>query len=140
MIHKTTYIFTLLILLAACTTTQNVDVPVTNTPVIEGKLVKNIDEFKAAVKAAQAGDKIILANGTWTDTELKFYGTGTTEKPITLTVEEKGKVFLEGQSNIRVGGEYMHVEGLVFRNGHTPSGSVIAFKKDSEMLCKLSRN
>jgi len=139
MIHKTVYIFTLLVCFMACTTTQKVDVAPASESVIEGDLVKNIDEFKAVVKTLQPGDKIVLANGTWTDAELKFYGKGTAEKPITLTVQEKGKVFLEGQSNIRIGGEYMHVEGLVFRNGHTPSGSVIAFRKDKEMLCNNCR-
>ena len=139
MIRKTAYIFTFLIFFVACTVTQNVNVPSTSAPVVDENLVKNIEEFKAAVKTLQPGDKIILANGTWTDAELKFYGKGTAEKPITLTVEEKGKVFLEGQSNIRVGGEYMYVEGLVFRNGHTPSGSVIAFRKDKEMLCNNCR-
>ncbi len=138
MIGKIAYVFVLFLSITACVT-KKVDVKSTNAPVIDGKLVKNISEFKVAVETLQPGDEIVLANGVWTDTELKFYGKGTAEKPIILRVQEKGKVFLEGQSNIRIGGAYMHVEGLVFRNGHTPSGAVIAFRKDKEMPCNNCR-
>lgn len=102
-------------------------------------LVKSVKAFNEAVKKAQPGDEIILANGVWKDVELKFSGNGTKEKPIILTVEEKGKVFLEGQSNLRMGGTYLHVEGLVFRNGHTPSGAVIALRRNKETLCHNCR-
>ena len=102
-------------------------------------LVKNLQEYKRAAENIKAGDIIRLANGIWTDTELKLVGTGTEKNPITLTVEEKGKVFLEGFSNLKIGGEFIHVEGLVFRNGHTPTGSVIAFRKDKETLCNNCR-
>ena len=98
-------------------------------------LVSNIEEFNEAVSAAQPGDVITLANGVWENAELKFYTNGTEEKPIKLTVETKGKVTLEKESNLRIAGEYLIVEGLVFRNGNTPTGEVISFKKDSKNLC-----
>ncbi len=132
------YISISIILLFSACAQLNIST-ITEEKKLDGTLVNNIEEYKAAVSNLKPGDKIVLANGTWTDTELKFYGKGTAEQPIILSVQEKGKVFLEGQSNIRIGGEYMHVEGLVFRNGHTPSGSVIAFRKDKEMLCNNCR-
>ncbi len=104
-----------------------------------GGLVKDINAFQAAVKAAQPGDKIVLANGVWKDVELIFTGQGSAEQPITLTVQEKGKVTLEGQSNLRLAGEYLHVEGLVFKNGYTPTKEVIAFRKSKKELCNNCR-
>lgn len=101
--------------------------------------VSTVEEFNEAVKEAQPGDVIILANGVWKNAELKFYAKGTAEKPIKLTVETKGKVTLEGESNIRLAGEHLIVEGLVFRNGYTPTGEVISYKKDSENLCNNCR-
>jgi poly(beta-D-mannuronate) lyase len=106
---------------------------------IDGVLVKDANAFDAAVKNAISGDKIILANGIWKNTELVFTGKGEKDKPITLTVQEKGKVFLEGQSNLKIGGEYLHVEGLVFRNGYTPTGSVISYRKDKNTPCNNCR-
>lgn len=92
--------------------------------------VTNIDEFNTAVQLAQPGDEIILANGVWKDAELLLEAKGTTDKPILLKAEEKGKVFLEGESNLRIAGEHLVVEGLVFRNGNTPTIEVISFAKD----------
>ncbi|MEO1624705.1 MAG: polysaccharide lyase 6 family protein, partial [Bacteroidota bacterium] len=102
-------------------------------------LVQDVDAFQKAVERAQAGDKIILANGVWKDAELVFTGTGTAEKPITLTVQTKGKVTLEGQSNLRMAGKYLQVEGLVFKNGYTPTKEVISFRRNKEELCNNCR-
>ena len=101
--------------------------------------VSTIKEFNEAVGSAEPGDVITLANGVWKDAELKFYAKGTLQDPITLTVETKGKVFLEGESNIRLAGEHLIVEGLVFRNGHTPTGEVISFKKSNKEFCNNCR-
>jgi poly(beta-D-mannuronate) lyase len=106
---------------------------------VKDHVVGDIQEFEDAVKIVQPGDRIVLANGIWKDTELLFIGEGTEEKPITLTVETKGKVFLEGQSNLRMGGKYLIVEGLVFRNGYTPTGAVISMRKDKKLLCNNCR-
>ena len=102
-------------------------------------LVRNVQEFDNAVKLLQAGTTIILANGVWKDAELLLEGEGTAEKPIKLTVEEKGKVTLEGQSNLRLAGSHLHVEGLVFKNGYTPTNEVISFRKNSTALAYNSR-
>ncbi|MEZ4888824.1 MAG: polysaccharide lyase 6 family protein [Chitinophagales bacterium] len=102
-------------------------------------LVHNLEEFKKTVESAKAGDKIILANGVWKDVELVFVGEGTEKAPITLTVEEKGKVTLEGQSNLRMAGEYLVIEGLVFKNGFTPTNEVISLRRNKEYLCNNCR-
>lgn len=102
-------------------------------------VVNDLSSFNNAVKNAGPGDKIVLANGIWHDVELVFEGKGTKEQPIILSVESKGKIFLEGQSNIRIAGEYLVVEGLVFRNGYTPTSEVISFRKDNNKLCHHCR-
>ncbi|MDM9630892.1 chondroitinase-B domain-containing protein [Robiginitalea aurantiaca] len=106
---------------------------------IEGILVKSVEEFENAVENAKPGDVIVLANGVWKDSELLFEANGTEASPITLTVEEKGKVTLEGLSNLRIAGSYLVVEGLVFKNGYTPTTEVISFKKDKNTLASHSR-
>ena len=104
-------------------------------------LVKDVAEFNDAVKNANPGDVITLANGVWKDAELVFEGNGTEENPIMLTVEDKGQVTLEGNSNLQLAGEYLHVEGLVFKNGFTPTNAVISFRKNREEMannCRLT--
>lgn len=101
--------------------------------------VTNLEQFNEAVKKVRPGDKVILANGVWKDAELVFVGKGTAKAPITLTVENKGKVSLEGQSNLRIAGEYLVVEGLVFKNGYTPTSAVIEFRRNKTHLANHCR-
>ena len=102
-------------------------------------LVHTIEEYNKAASSLTPGDEIILANGVWLDAELLLEGIGSADAPIKLSVEEKGKVSLEGQSYLRLAGEYLHVEGLVFRNGYTPTNEVISFRKNSKQLANNSR-
>ena len=101
--------------------------------------VTNLTEFNEAVSKAQPGNTIVLANGIWKNVELIFEGKGTKENPIKLTVEDKGKVTIEGQSNLQLAGEYLIVEGLVFVNGFTPTNEVISFRKSETELANNSR-
>jgi poly(beta-D-mannuronate) lyase len=89
--------------------------------------VESQQAFRDAVRDLDPGDTVILANGEWRDFEILFTGEGRQGKPITLTAEEKGKVFITGQSNLRLAGTHLVVSGLVFRDGHSPTNTVIAF-------------
>lgn len=102
-------------------------------------LVSDIVEYNDAVAAAKPGDMITLANGVWKDAQFIFKGKGTQDLPITLTVQDKGKVTIEGESSLKLAGEYLVVDGLYFKNGHTPSNSVIQFKVNNENIANHSR-
>lgn len=103
--------------------------------------VSNQEELKAALNNAVAGDEIVLANGVWKDIQIKFYGKGTKNAPIVLRAETFGKVSIEGISDLKIGGTYLEVRGLYFKNGYTPSNTVIDFHIDSNTIanhCKVS--
>lgn len=100
----------------------------------DGKLVRDLDEFNAAAGNLLPGDKIILANGTWTDVELRLAAQGSAEQPILLTAEEAGKVIISGQSNLGISGSHIIVSDLVFRDGHTPTTEVISFRTSKDEL------
>lgn len=102
-------------------------------------LVANQEEYEAAQSVLQPGDVIVLANGEWRDFDLVLEAEGTAEHPIYLVAEEPGSVVLTGQSSLRLGGEYLIVSGLVFRDGYTPRNEVISFRRDSETLAFNSR-
>ncbi|WGL16168.1 chondroitinase-B domain-containing protein [Microbulbifer bruguierae] len=102
-------------------------------------LVRNQAEYAKVAKTLEAGDTVVLANGVWRDFEILFTGEGEKEHPITLTAEEKGKVFLSGQSNLRLAGEHLVVSGLVFKDGYTPSSEVVSFRRNKEHLASHSR-
>ncbi len=105
----------------------------------EEYLVKNQKEYSKVAKDLEAGDSVVLANGVWRDFEILFTGEGKKGNPITLTAQDKGKVILSGQSNLRMAGEHLVVSGLVFKDGYTPSSEVIAFRRNKEHLANNSR-
>ena len=102
-------------------------------------LVSNQDEYRDAVKRAKPGDVIVLANGVWRDFEILFTGTGLPEQPITLTAETKGEVVISGQSNLRLSGEHLVVSGLVFKDGYSPTNTVISFRRTKGEPANYSR-
>ena len=90
--------------------------------------VANITEYNDKVKIALPGDSIILANGVWKDAKFIFKGNGKSGKYIYLKAETTGKVFIEGESSLSISGNWLHVSGLIFREGYTPGKTVIEFK------------
>ncbi|CAN5333719.1 hypothetical protein BH10PSE3_BH10PSE3_06060 [soil metagenome] len=103
------------------------------------RLVTSPEAFDAAVRASAPGDSVVLANGVWRDFEIVFTGEGTAAKPITLRAQTAGKVVISGKSNLRLGGRHLIVSGLTFKDGHSPSSEVIAFRRDSKTLAYDSR-
>lgn len=88
-----------------------------------------------------AGDVVIMANGTWKDQELSFRGTGTEAQPITLRAETPGKVLLNGESRLSFSGQYLVVDGLAFIGGALEGNAVIQFRTSSSSVanhCQLT--
>lgn len=101
--------------------------------------VSNPDEFASAGKSVQAGDSIVLSSGIWKDAQLVLKRAhGTIQHPITVTVAEPGKTFLEGTSSIRFSGEYVNVNSLVFQNGGEGVRHVIEFRTSSTDMANNS--
>lgn len=91
------------------------------------KVVHNNEELHQAISTAKPGDDIVMANGIWEDVQIKVTVSGTKEKPITIRAETPSQVFIQGQSNLELGGEYIVVKDLYFSNGYSPSRAVIQF-------------
>ena len=96
--------------------------------------VNDQDELLEAIKNAQAGDNIVLADGVWENLQIKFTGEGTEKNPITIKAETPGQVFIEGVSDLKFGGKYLVVDCLHFRNGYSPSDAVVEFRIDDENI------
>lgn len=102
-------------------------------------LVHNQAEYSAAASEIEAGDTIILANGQWRDFDMVITGQGTAAAPISVTSQDAGRVILTGQSSLRIGGDFVTVSGLVFRDGYSPRGDVISFRVSADDLASNSR-
>lgn len=89
--------------------------------------VANPDELNAAMGKVKPGDRIIMANGTWKDTAIVFTANGTVKDSIFLEAETPGKVALTGKSSIEIGGKYLVVNGLWFKDGSSDKKYVVSF-------------
>lgn len=101
--------------------------------------VESQQAFRDAVSELNPGDTIVLANGEWRDFEILFDGEGEPDRPISLVAETKGNVFITGRSNLRLAGSYLHVSGLVFKDGHSPTNTVISFRRTKGKPANHSR-
>jgi len=93
------------------------------------------EAVRNAIASAVPGQTLVLADGEWDDFEVLFEARGEESAPVTLTAQSPGGVVLTGQSNLRLTGEYLVVDGLVFRDGYTPTSAVISFRRDADTLC-----
>lgn len=75
------------------------------------------------------GDKVVMKTGEWKNQLINFKAKGTAEKPITLVAETKGDVVLSGNSNLKIDGEWLVVDGLSFKNGFSLKDDVVIFTK-----------
>lgn len=107
---------------------------IVNLSAANESIANNPKELESLIRNAQPGDEIVLANGVWKDIQIHFYGKGTEDKPITLRAETPGQVSIEGQSSLKIGGEYLIVDGLYFKNGYTPNNTVIDFRIDKNRV------
>lgn len=121
-------LITILIVLASCEPKKTNKV-----------LVSNADELNEAISNAESGTEIIMANGQWEDVQIRFVAQGTEYQPITLRAETPGEVIVKGRSDLKLGGEHLVVDGLHFKNGASPSQSVIQFFINEDTLANHSR-
>jgi poly(beta-D-mannuronate) lyase len=104
--------------------------------------VRTMEELNAANKSARPGDTVELKNGVWMDAIIKLDAKGTEKQPIIFKAQTNGKVILAGASQLRLGGEWIVVEGLLFEKGFTPDGPVIEFRTGKDKLannCRLTQ-
>ena len=129
--------------LTACTPSETKSVASTASQAEtqeEGQIfVSTQAEYADAAKSLEPGDTIVLANGRWDNFEVLFTGEGTEDDPIRLRAETPGEVFLTGQSNLRLAGEWLDVSGLIFTDGFTPTREVISFRRNKDHLANNSR-
>ena len=93
-------------------------------------------ELARICRTIRPGGTVILSDGAYTGRHFIFRGAGTKEHPITLRAQTAGKVVLNGASKLSIGGEYLVVDGLLFRGGALNSGSIIEFRAKNSPLTR----
>ena len=61
------------------------------------------------------------------------------EKPVVIKAQTPGKVLITGNSKLKIGGQYIIVDGLYFVNGYAGRDAVITFRTDNKHLANDCR-
>ncbi len=103
-------------------------------------LAKNKAELKSANDVAKPGDIIVLKNGNWENVSIQLTCNGSSEKPILVKSETRGKVVIKGLSNVRIGGNWITIDGLIFTEGYSPIGNAWEFKANKQVAnnCRIT--
>lgn len=102
-------------------------------------VVKNIAELNNANAQAKPGDVIILENGEWNNVLISLNCSGTKEQPIVFKARTAGKVTVTGNSKLKLGGNFIVVDGLFFTKGYAGNDAVIDFKINKDQLANNCR-
>lgn len=102
-------------------------------------IVKNMDQLTEANKKALPGDTIVLQNGEWKNVTIKLSCDGTEQNPIVFKSQTAGKVIITGNSKLKLGGNYIIVDGLFFKKGYAGDDAVISFRIDNKQLANNCR-
>lgn len=103
-------------------------------------LVKNKVELKLANDIAKPGDIIVLKNGNWENISIQLTCNGSSQKPILVKSETRGSVVIKGLSNLRIGGNWITIDGLIFTEGYSPIGNAWEFKANKQVAnnCRIT--
>lgn len=103
-------------------------------------LVSDVASFEKAAGEAKAGDVIVLKEGEWKDARLVLRASGTEDTPVTVRAQTPGKTIFTGDSRIQIGGRFVLVEGLFFKD---PAGEeAIELRIDSDEVahdCRVTQ-
>lgn len=80
-------------------------------------MVSNASQIAALRTTVQPGDTLVMSDGVWTNQRIDFSGFGNSTQPITLRPQTPGGVVLNGNSKIRISGDWLVVDGLNFDGG-----------------------
>ena len=106
-------------------------VTITNAATIN---VSTIAALNSAVSASVAGDEIVLANGTYTNSTITI-----AKSNIIVRSATPGGVFLNGTNSISISGNYVTFSGFQFTSG-TITGNVIEITGNYVVASQLNFN
>ncbi|MCX2800209.1 polysaccharide lyase 6 family protein [Microbulbifer thermotolerans] len=102
--------------------------------------VASIGALEDAVSYDMApGTTVCLAAGEYRNLELQFGGVGSPEAPITVAAERSGTVTVTGEVSVNMSGEYVVLQGLIFKDGYAANSDVIQTRGNGNIPCNYCR-
>lgn len=105
-------------------------------------VVSSASQIAQVMATAQPGDTLIMTNGIWSNQQIVFQGNGANGNPIVLRARSYGNVTLSGTSKLKIAGNYLVAENLLFQNGNSAPDPVVEFRNGSteSNYCRLTNS
>ena len=99
-----------------------------------------LDEVSTVLKKSCPGDTLFVKDGIYKDVVLKWSANATAASPVVVVAENKGKVVIGGNSQLKIYGKGLVVSSLVFREGQVAKGTVIEFRNGDSLAedCRMT--
>ena len=99
-----------------------------------------LEEVSGVLKKSSPGDTVFVKDGIYKDVMLKWSADATSASPVVVMAENKGKVVIGGNSQLKIYGRGLVVSSLVFREGQVAKGTVIEFRNGDSLAeeCRLT--
>ncbi|RKH12961.1 hypothetical protein D7X74_22670 [Corallococcus sp. CA047B] len=99
-------------------------------------LATTVAEINQQIAAALPGGEVVVRDGTYDGASINFTQHGTATQPITLRAQTRGKVIFTGASALTISGEWLIVDGFVWRGARKQN--VISFNRAKD--CEFRHN
>ncbi len=106
---------------------------ITNSVFATDFRVSNEKELTEANSKARAGDVITLRAGIWDAVQIKITCNGNETATITVRGASYGTTIISGESNLRISGDFVVVQDLVFENGYAAKSHVWSFSAGDDV-------
>ena len=89
---------------------------------------------------AKAGDTVLIKSGNYNNCNLVLSAKGTEQNPIIFLAEKPGTVFITGSSFLHISGNYITLNGIVFKEGFSQKSHVWQFNNGNEVAnnCRIT--
>ena len=108
--------------------------------IIAKNQVVALEEVSGVLKKSSPGDTVFVRDGIYKDVILKWSADATSASPVVVMAENKGKVVIGGNSQLKIYGKGLVVSSLVFREGQVSKGTVIEFRNGDNLAeqCRMT--
>ena len=99
-----------------------------------------LGDVAAKLEEANPGDTIFVKDGVYENISLRWSADAGKDSPVVVTAENRGKVVITGESQLKIYGKGLTVSSLVFRDGHLSRGTVVEFRNGDNLAheCRMT--
>ena len=100
----------------------------------------SLTEVADILKSSNPGDTVFVKDGLYQDVQLKWATDASAASPVVVIAENKGKVVIGGNSQLKIYGRGLVVSSMVFRDGCLSKGTVVESRNGDNLAheCRMT--